>query len=105
MSRLEQLKVFLAADPKDSFTRYAIGLEYLSQKEYSVAITALEELLADDPAYIATYYQLAGAYRDHGMAEKAKATYLNGIQAARKAGDMHTAGELQIALDEMTEEE
>jgi tetratricopeptide (TPR) repeat protein len=91
-------------DPDDSFTKYAIGLEYASMKEYPAAITNFEELLAKDPAYVATYYQLADAYRISGNSEKAIATYKEGITAAKKANDPHTASELQAAWDEMEDE-
>lgn len=105
MSRLEKLQSFLALEPDDSFTKYAIGLEYASMKEYASAISQFEALLRDDPAYIATYYQLADAYRSTGSVEFAIETYKTGIAAARKAGDLHTASELQAAWDEMEDEE
>ncbi len=104
MSRLEKLQQFLVLDPDDSFTKYAIGLEYASMKEYPAAITNFEELLAKDPAYVATYYQLADAYRQAGNVDKAVETYKTGIAAARKANDLHTASELQTAWDELEDE-
>lgn len=105
MSRLEKLQQFLALEPDDSFTKYAIALEYASMKEYPAAITHFEELLAKDPAYIATYYQLADAYKISGNTPKAIETFKAGIAAARKANDLHTASELQAAWDELEDEE
>ncbi len=105
MTRLEKLQEFLKADPKDSFTHYAIGLEYLSIKDFPKATQMFEELIAQDPGYVATYYQLADCYRQMKEKAKAKLCYQNGITQARKANDLHTASELEMAMDEMEEED
>ncbi len=105
MSRLEQLQKFLEIDPNDSFTRYAIGLELASLKSYDKAIEQFEALRASDPEYVATYYQLASAYREDGNKVKAAEIYSVGITTARKMNDLHAAGELQAALEEMEDED
>jgi hypothetical protein len=61
-------------------------------------------LRAADPAYVATYYQLAAAYREIRDKVKALEVYQAGIAVARKANDLHAASELQAAMDEMEEE-
>ncbi len=104
MSRLEKLKEFLAADPADAFTKYAIGLEYMSLKDYPAAIAAFEELRTADPAYIPTYYQLAESYRIAERLTDAMTICRAGITAARSAGDLHAASELQALLDDIEEE-
>lgn len=105
MSRLEQLQKFLEQDPNDSFTRYAIGLELASMKSYDKAIEQFEALRTADPAYVATYYQLARAYREAKNNVKAEEIYNAGIAIARKANDFHAASELQAAMEEMEDEE
>ena len=105
MTRLEKLQEFLKADPNDSFTRYAIGLEYLSMKEFMKAAEIMEALIINDPGYVATYYQLADCYRQMKEKEKANACYKKGIIQARAANDLHAASELQMALDELEDEE
>jgi len=105
MTRLEKLQEFLKADPNDSFTRYAIGLEYLSMKNYPLAAESFEALITGDPGYVATYYQLADCYRQMKQKEKAESTYKKGILQARAAQDLHAASELQMAMDEMEDEE
>lgn len=104
MSRLEKLQEFLAADPSDSFTRYAIGLEYMSGKNFDEAAKTFEELLRLDPDYLATYYQLGAAYNELARMSDARAIYNQGIAVARKAGDTHAASELEAALDEIEED-
>ena len=105
MTRLEKLQEFLKADPKDSFTCYAIGLEYLSAKDLSKAAEMFEALAISDPKYVATYYQLGDCYKQLKEKEKAAACYKNGITQARAANDLHTLSELQMALDELEDED
>ena len=101
MSRLAKLQEFLAADPNDSFTRYAIGLEYANAKNYPEAIATLEYLREHDPKYVPTYYMLGGYYHEISNDENAKSVYQAGIKIARSTGDTHAASELQAAFDEL----
>jgi tetratricopeptide (TPR) repeat protein len=105
MSRLDKLKEFLAIDPNDSFTKYAIGLEYRSMKDHQSAINAFDGVLRDDPQYIAAYYQLAETLREIGKSAQAVLVCRNGIEAARKIGDLHTASELQSLLEVLEDDD
>ncbi len=105
MTRLEKLQEFLKNDPDDSFTKYAIGLEYRAMQDLIKAIEIFEALIISDPGYVATYYQLADCYRQMKENEKARTSYKKGIIYARAAQDLHAASELQMALDEMGDEE
>jgi predicted Zn-dependent protease len=104
MSRLEQLQKFLAQDPNDSFTRYAIGLELAAAKQLSEAIATFDDLRARDASYVPTYYQLAECYKKVGEKDNAEAIYKEGIKRARSANDLHAANELQAAFDELDDE-
>jgi tetratricopeptide (TPR) repeat protein len=103
-TRLEKLQQFLAQDPNDSFTHYAIGLEYASMKDYAKAVEQLESLRERDPNYIPTYYQLADNYRQLEQKEDAMRIYKEGITRARSANDLHAMSELQAAMDELEDE-
>ncbi len=96
--RLVQLLSFLEQSPNDSFTRYSLGLEYLSQADYSSALGYFEQLLAQDPGYLATYYQLGRCLRLLQRDQEAMTIYKAGIEKARDARKQHTLAELQNAL-------
>jgi len=104
MTRLEKLQEFLKVDPNDSFTRYAIGLEYRAINDIPKAVESFEALIISDPGYVATYYQLADCYRRMKDREKARTTYQKGIIQARTANDLHAASELDAAMDELDDE-
>jgi len=101
MTRLEKLQEFLAADPSDSFTRYAIALEYRAANDVTKAIENFEMLIINDPGYVATYYQLADCYRKLKLNDKALDAYKKGIIQARAANDLHTVSELEAAMEEL----
>lgn len=99
--RLESLLQFLEKDPDDSFTRYAIALEYVSEGNIEKGIAYLEDLLERDPGYVATYLQLGYLYTETERKEDALAILKRGIDIARQSGDMHAASEMQDAIDEL----
>ena len=99
MNRIEILKGFLEQDPKDSFSRYALALEYANAGSSEDARREFEFVRDNDPEYVATYFQLAQLYRNLGLKHDAEKTYRSGITVAAKAGDGHTQSELEGALE------
>lgn len=100
-SRIESLKEMLAADPQDTFTRYALGLEYMSQNKAEQARDTFEELRTLDPNYGATYYQLGKVYEILSDEPQARKVYEKGIYVAASQSDVHTKSELEQALNEL----
>jgi tetratricopeptide (TPR) repeat protein len=98
-TRREMLEEFVAADPNDSFSRYALALELEKEERADDAIAQLQEVLMRDENYVATYYQLGRMLAKSGKDEEALAIYKRGIDAATKAGDQKTRNEIQEAID------
>lgn len=98
MSRIDALKGFLEEDPDDSFSRYALAMEYIKLGDHDQGISEFKIAVERDPSYVATYYQLGKAYEHEGRAEEALQTYNSGIEVTIKAGDGHTRDELREAL-------
>lgn len=99
MNRIEILTGFLQDDPNDSFSRYALALEYVKIARNEDARREFETVRRNDPGYVATYLQLGQLYRTMGMEREAAQAFRDGIAVASKAGDSHTEGELQGALE------
>lgn len=97
-SRLEQLLVMLKEDPKDSFVRYAVALEYASAGNQEEAITRIESLIGDEPDYLGAYYKLGQLYEAEGDAGKALDVYKRGAEVAKKQNNQKTLGELNTAI-------
>lgn len=101
VNRIAALKEFLEQDPKDSFSRYALALEYVKQGQTDDARREFEFVRDQNPGYVATYFQLAQLYRNLGLTHEAEKTYRTGITVAATAGDAHTKEELEGALEDL----
>jgi tetratricopeptide (TPR) repeat protein len=96
-SRLENLLSFFEEDNSDSFTLYALGIEYLAIDKTKALVYFLR-LLEINPSYLALYYQLAKLYISLSNRVQAEETLINGIKEAKKVKDLHTLAELQNLL-------
>jgi Tfp pilus assembly protein PilF len=103
MNRIEILKGFLNDNANDSFSRYALALEYVKLGQNDDAVREFETVKKNDPAYVATYFQLGQLYQKMGQAHEAEKTFRTGITVAAKAGDDHTKSELEGALEALLE--
>ena|SRR3972149_5631163 len=103
-SRLESLKRLLEEDPNDSFTRYALALEYNSLGEAETAVTYLKEVIDRDASYLPAYHQLGQIYVRLNRTEDAKRIFREGIRVAEVAGDTHAKEEMTEELEELEDE-
>jgi Tfp pilus assembly protein PilF len=99
MNRIEILKGFLNENANDSFSRYALALEYVKLGQNSDAVREFETVKKSDPDYVATYFQLGQLYQKIGETHEAEKTFRTGITVASKIGDDHTRSELEGALE------
>lgn len=98
-TRRETLEEFVAADPTDSFSRYALALE-LEKGDNSVeAAGELREVIARDPGYVAAYYHLGRILSRLSEIDESRSVYQRGLRAATDAKDQRAVSEIQEALD------
>ena len=101
MDRIVKLKEFIAADPKDFFSRHALAMEYIKTGSEEEAIQLLMNIISENPAYIGSYLHLGKLLEKCGNADKALDIYTTGIEEAIKLNDNHARSELQTAIDLM----
>ena len=95
--RMDQIEALLRDDPDDPFLRYGLAMEHMSQGDDESAVKVLKELIAlkaNDP-YVPAFLQAGQALIRLGREPEAAAVLRQGIEAARKAGDLHALGEMQ----------
>lgn len=97
-NKIEILKGFLAKDPNDSFSRYALALELVKLKRFEDAIQEFRLIEANDEKYVATYYHLGKTLESAHKKDQAILTYEKGIKIAEELKDHHSKAELQDAL-------
>jgi Tfp pilus assembly protein PilF len=99
--RAARLREFLDADPSDSFSRFALALEYINAGDTDSARGHFEYIREHDPGYVGLYYHLGKLYQSAGQDDLAEQTFRTGVRTADEAGDGHAAKELKEALAEL----
>ncbi len=102
--RIKALIGLLTKNPDDSFSRYALALEYVSLGETGGAMTELQELIRRDPKYLAAYHQLGRLYCKVNNTLEAKKIYRQGIELAAATNDLHAKTEMEEELEEIEDE-
>ena len=98
-NRLEILRNLVEQNPKDSFSRYGLAMEYRNGGDLEAALNEFRALMAADPDYVAAYFHGGQTLERLGRAGEAAAIYREGIEAATRKGDLHARSEMQGALD------
>jgi cytochrome c-type biogenesis protein CcmH/NrfG len=98
-TRREMLEEFVAQDPNDSFSRYALALELEKESKAREAVPQLREVIARDPNYVAAYYHLGRLLAETGLVEEARDAYRRGLGAAIASSDQRARTEMQEALE------
>ena len=98
--RLSTLNKLVAMDADDTFSRYALGLEY-RDSEPRTALEHLSEVVKRDANYVPAYFQSGLIHSEMGDYRAAQEWLERGMVIARKVGDSHALGEMQEALDQL----
>ena len=102
--RIDKLKEMIAQDPADSFSRYALALEYGGINEPLTAIEILKELVKRDDRYLPAYHLLGILYGKMNKTQEAKKIYRAGIDLAMEIHDEKEAKEMREELEELEDE-
>lgn len=97
-SKIKQLARQIRKDPDDSFSKFALALEFRKQEKLKNARILFEDILKNDPDYIGVYYHLGKLYEMHDRLQDAKKMYEQGIPRADRQKKSRTKSELQEAL-------
>jgi len=101
VERLEQLKSILEHDPKNTFARYALGMEYSSAGQTDSAIHEFRTLIGVDPNYANAFFMGAQALQHAERIDEAMQWLRDGIACAHRVGNRHAESEMQALLDEL----
>ena len=97
-NRLEILTQMIEQDPKNTFARYGLAMEYSNSGNPERAVEEFGSLLKQDEGYAAAYYHGGQALEKLGKIEDARSMYQKGIEITTRKGDFHTRSEIEAAL-------
>lgn len=99
--RLEQLKSVLTQDPRNTFARYALAMEYASAGETDSALREFRAVLEVDASYANAFFMGAQALQHAERIAEAVEWLRDGIACAQRAGNRHAENEMQALLEEL----
>jgi tetratricopeptide (TPR) repeat protein len=82
----------------DPFAWYGLAMEYRALSRHDDALATFEALRTRAPDYVPMYLMCGQMLEKMGRIEDARGWLSSGLEAARKKGDAHAAGELETAL-------
>ena len=98
MTRIDSIRKLLAASPDDTFLLYSLGMELMTADRAAEAVEAFEQVLRNDPEYLAAYGQLGQALEAGGDRHAAAEWYRAGLAVAQRQGDAHAADRFRLWL-------
>jgi predicted Zn-dependent protease len=101
MDKIAQFKEILALDPKNSFARYGIAMEFVNRSETAAALAEFDILLSNDPDYTPGYFMAAQALTAAGRKPEAIERLKAGIASATRSANSHAINEMQAMLEEI----
>ena len=100
-NRIEILTQFIQKDPKDSFARFGLAMEYARLDEADKALEHFRILREINPNYIPAYFQAGKLLAKIGQRDEARKILDEGIGAAGRVGDLHAKSEMEAELSEL----
>lgn len=92
--RLAMLEQLTNSGKADSFTWYALALEYKSGGRVEDALATFAKLRDHDPGYVPMYLMAGSLLIDEGREDEARAWLRDGMERASKKGDTHARDEM-----------
>jgi predicted Zn-dependent protease len=96
--RLAMLEQLTSQSEADSFTWYALAMEYQGFGRVDDALKAFQTLRKKDPSYVPMYLMCGTMLQSAGRGE-GREWLESGLAKAREQGDAHAASELEDALE------
>ena len=101
MDKIAGLKEILSLDPKNTFARYGLAMEYVSRGEIATGLAEFDALLDAHPDYTAAYFMAAQTLATADRVPESIERLKQGIASAHRTGNNHAMSEMQAMLDEL----
>jgi predicted Zn-dependent protease len=97
-SRREKIEALLQSEPNDQFLRYGLAVELDNEGEVDRAVELFAGLMRDTPPHVASFFRCAQLFVREDRISEARTLLRDGIEAARREGNAHAAGEMSELL-------
>ena len=93
---ISKLEAILAAGTDTALLRFTLGSAHAGQKQYAQAVPHLARAVELDPEYSAAWKLYARSLMESGDHERAGRILEQGLDVARRRGDMQAVREMQV---------
>lgn len=100
-SRREKIEAMLKDEPHDDFLRYSLAMEQAGAGEQTPALELLKELTTQASPYVPAFFRSGQILAEAGETDLARSFLRDGIEEARRQGDMHAAAEMSELLSDL----
>jgi predicted Zn-dependent protease len=97
-SRRAKIEALLKDEPGDQFLRYGLAVELDNEGKVDRAIELFEGLMRETPPHVASFFRCAQLQVREDRISEARKLLREGIEAARREGNAHAAGEMSELL-------
>ena len=94
LSRREKIEALLQNEPRDQFLRYGLAVELDNESRTDESLALFRGLMRDQPPHVASFFRGAQLLVKLDEIDQARAALREGIEVARRQGEMHAAGEM-----------
>ena len=94
LSRREKIEALLQDEPRDQFLRYGLAVELDNEGRTDDSLALFRGLMRDQPPHVASFFRGAQLLVKLDEIDQARAALREGIEIARRQGDLHAAGEM-----------
>ena len=100
-TRRAKIEAMLADEPQDVFLRYSLALELQKEGQHDASLSGLRALMADAPPYVPAFFMAAQQLVSLGRVDEARGALRDGIEEARRQGNLHAASEMAEMLSSL----
>lgn len=97
-SRREKIEALLKLEPNDQFLRYGLANELEAEGQDEEAWRQYQSLMHDPEPHVPSFLRSAQLLVRLDRVSEARAVLRDGIEAARRQGNAHAAGEMAELL-------
>jgi len=97
-TRRERLEAMLLEQPTDAFLRYGLAIERAKEGDHDRALADLRQLMCDPTPYVPAFFRAGQMLCELTRISESRAALRDGIDEARRQGNLHAAGEMSELL-------
>lgn len=101
MDKIAAFHEILTLDPNNTFARYGLAMEYVSQGNPEQGLEEFTTLIGINSDYVPAYQMAAQTLAKLDRTEEALAMLHHGIAAANRTGNQHALAEMEGLRDEL----